>query len=41
MLDERYQRTVSSTCAGCFGVPTQAIFHVYFPVGSGSYEALQ
>jgi len=30
-----YQRTVSSTCAGVFGVPTQAIFHVYVPAGSG------
>ena len=32
---------MSSTCAGFFGVPTQAIFQVYLPFGSGSYEALQ
>ena len=36
-----YQRTVSSTCAGAFGLPTHAMRHVYVPFGSGSYEPLQ
>ena len=34
-----YQRTVSSTCAGCW--PFQRMRHVYVPRGSGSYDARQ